>query len=307
MPPFDVIMVGDVNVDIVLGGLHALPALGTEELAQELDFRGGGSVCNCACAAANLGLRVAMCGVVGADAFGDYMLSYLRRHEVDTSNVLRIEGMKTGATVSLSLKSDRALATYLGSIGVLSASHLDTSNFRNARHLHTGSYFLLRGMAGGWRWLLEEARKAGLTTSMDLGWDPAQKWNGELRGALDLVDVLLPNEEEALHLTGANSPEDALERLASPQRTVVVKRGPLGSAARLGDQVAGEPSFEITVKDTTALGDCFNAGFILAWLEQRPLKQCLRYGNAAAAVAASRLGDERFATRDEVEALLAEA
>lgn len=307
MPAFDVIMVGDVNVDIVFGGLSSLPALGTEELAQELDFRGGGSVSNCACAAARLGLRVAMQGVVGADTFGDYMLSHLSRHGVDTSCIRRIEGLKTGATVSLSLQTDRALATYLGSIGALSAAHLDIAAFRNARHLHTGSFFLLRGMAGKWHWLLEQARQAGLSTSLDLGWDPDQKWNGELTGLLDLVDVVLPNEEEVVRLAGVDTLQQALERLASPQRTVAVKRGPLGSVARRGEQTASEPAFEVPVKDTTALGDCFNAGFLLAWLEERPLKQCLRYGNAAAAVAASRLGDERYATRDEVEALLAEA
>ncbi len=156
-------------------------------------------------------------------------------------------------------------------------------------------------------WLFEQAKQAGLTTSMDLGWDPAQKWNGELRGLLDLVDILMPNEEEGPRLAGADSPEAALERLASPQRTVVVKRGAMGAAARRGNQTASEPAFRLPVKDTTALGDCFNAGFILAWLEQRPLSQCLRYGNAAAAVAASRLGDQRYASREEVEALLAEA
>jgi sugar/nucleoside kinase (ribokinase family) len=304
---FDILMVGDVNVDIVFAGLQRLPALSTEELAADLDFRGGGSVANCACAAAALGLRVGLQGIVGQDTFGDYMIEHLNRRGVDTSGVRRRADIKTGATVSLSLPRDRAFATYLGSIAALKAEHLDSSLLTRAGHLHVGSYFLLHGLRGSFEWLFGEARQAGLSTSLDLGWDPDQKWNGELKAALPLVDVVLPNEEEAANITGLSSPEQAAAALAEKCRVAVVKRGERGSIACSAGELVAQPAFDVKVADTTALGDCFNAGFLLAWLEERPLAHCLRYGNAAAAIAATRLGDTRYASRDEVEALLLES
>ena len=304
---FDIVMVGDVNVDIVFAGLRRLPGLGTEELAADLDFRGGGSVSNCACAAAALGLRVAMQGAVGNDPFGDYMVQHLARRGVDVGGIRRLDDVKTGATVALSLPRDRALATYLGSIAALKPEHLDSSLLSRARHFHLGSYFLLHGLRGSFGRVFSEAKQAGLTTSLDLGWDPDQKWNGELNHLLPLVDVLLPNEEEAANITGLSSPEQAALALAEKCRVAAVKRGEQGALACSAGEIVRQPAFAVEVADTTALGDCFNAGFLLAWLEERPLDQCLRYGNASAAIAAARLGDARYASRDEVEALLLES
>jgi len=304
MRDLDFALVGDLNIDLVLGGMERLPSIGTEELASEIDFRLGGSVGNCACALGSLGARVAFQTLVGQDAFGDFLIESLRRCGVSPDWVRRSEEVKTGVTVSLSCAEDRGLATYLGCIGALSESHLDWGLLGRAGHLHAGSFFLVHGMRGRWAELFRRAKEKGLTTSLDLGWDPAQEWDGELAQVLELVDVLLPNEEEVTRIARRSPVEQAARELARTCKLVVVKMGQRGAGAWQKDRVWRAAAFEVEPKDTTALGDCFNAGFLVAWKEGKPIEECLRMGNASAAVAGSRLGEGRYATREEAERLM---
>lgn len=302
---FDLLVVGDVNIDIILGGMAALPRPGTEELAADLDFRSGGSAANCARAAAKLGARVAFAGLIGQDRFGDFVLDAFGGSGVNTDYLRRSAEVSTGLTVSLSMAGERAFATYLGSNAALCDEHLDTSALARARHLHVGGYFLLRGMRRDYATLMRRAKEDGLTTSLDCGWDPEQRWNGELSAVLESVDVLLPNEVEVRRLAGEDDLDAAVARLAARVPTVAVKLGAQGALGQQGGRAARAPAFPVQVLDTTALGDAFNAGFLVAHLEGRPLAESLRTGNAAAAIAASRMGDDRYASRDEVERMMA--
>ena len=258
----------------------------------------------CARAAAKLGARVAFVGLVGEDSFGDFLVRTLGDSGVNTDYVHRSAVVKTGVTVSLSMRADRAFATYVGSNAAFAVEHLDFAAFARARHLHLGSYFLLRGMRGSYQTLFYRAKEAGLTTSLDFGWDPEQAWNGELPGVLEVVDVLLPNETELINLTGEEHLAAAVAHMGGKVPTVAVKLGAEGALGRQGDTELRERAFPVRMRDTTALGDCFNAGFLVAHLERRALTECLRMGNAAAAIAASRMGDDRYASRREVEELL---
>jgi sugar/nucleoside kinase (ribokinase family) len=300
----DLLVLGDLNVDIILSGMANLPGPGMEETASDLDFRSGGSAANCARAAAKLGARVAFIGLVGGDSFADFALDGMSASGVNISYVRRAPDVKTGVTVSLSMAHERAFATYLGSIGRFALKDVDFSAFDRARHLHVGGYFLQRGLRGSHRAIFQRARERRLTTSLDVGWDPDQRWNGDLPGVLEMVDLLLPNETEILHLTGEQDLATALARLAEKVPTLAVKLGADGALGRQGNVEVRASAYPVQALDTTALGDCFNAGFLLAHLEGRPLEHCLRFGNATAALAASRMGDDRYPARAEVERLL---
>lgn len=301
---FDLLVVGDLNVDIILSGMSVLPRPGTEEIAADLDFRSGGSASNCARAAARLGARVAFAGLVGDDRFGDFLVQAMRDAGVSPEYLRRSSAVKTGVTVSLSMAADRAMATYLGAIAAFSIDDVDRSAFARARHLHVGGYFLQRALRGRYQALFQRAKEQGLSTSLDVGWDPEQRWNGELPALLELVDILLPNDVELLNLTGEELLAAAVARMAERVPIVAVKLGAKGSLGRQGDNEVRAAAFAVSMRDTTALGDCFNAGFLMAHLEGQSLEECLRMGNAAAAIAASRMGDNRYPNREEVERLL---
>ena len=98
------------------------------------------------------------------------------------------------------------------------------------------------------------------------------------------VDLFLPNsaEAEALNQNGI---------AASPLVACIIKRGDQGAVAiAAGGARLSAPACTATVQDTTGAGDAFNAGFLSAWLADRPLVECLARANHCGALAVARLG-----------------
>lgn len=281
-----ILVVGELNVDLIVSGLLTLPLLGRELLCEEFQMALGSSSAICASWLAALGATVDFWGKVGHDFYGDFVVSELEGRGIGTKGIIHDPGLRTGVTFSLTYRQDRALVTYLGSVAALRLQDLDLSLMARYHHLHSASIFLQRGLRPGLPTLYRAAKEAGLTTSLDSGWDPEERWGHDIYALLAYVDFFLPNEGEALNLTGANTIEEAATELSRYAGTVVVKLGREGTLARTGEQVWKAPGFEVEVVDTTGAGDAFNAGFLYAHIaEGRPIPEALRFANACGAVA----------------------
>lgn len=303
---FDIVALGEVNVDLILSGVCQLPQWGAEVLAADHTMRLGGSTANFACACAALGLRVALVAWVGEDDFGRFLVAELERLGVETKYVRRCQRTPTGITVAISGAEDRAFVTSLGTIGRLCGEDVPVDLLRGARHVHVGSYFLQPRLRPALAELFGEARRAGASTSLDLGYDPAEEWDGGLKEVLPFVDVFMPNEVEAEAITGLPDPLEAAGELAARGPLTVVKMGPDGSCARDRTGTYRQAAFSVDVVDTTGCGDAFNAGFIWARLDGRPVDECLRLGNACGALIATVAGnDVSVLSRQAAEALAA--
>lgn len=302
----DVLAVGEVNVDLIMAGLDRLPDWGTEVLAGSMDLRLGGSTANFACACAALGLKVELVAWVGRDAFGEFLLRELDHFGVGRRWLRQADDRATGLTVSLSGKKDRAFVTALGTIDYLQAEHVPREALAAARHIHVGSFFLQTALQRGLATLFQQARACGASVSLDTGYDPAERWDGNLRDVLRHVDLFFPNDVEACAVTGAASPQAAAEALAALGPKAIVKLGAQGSCAHDGTALYYAPAYPVPVADTTACGDAFNAGFLWAWLGGRSVPEALRYGNAAGALMATVGGnDSTVLSATSLEAFLA--
>ena len=140
--------------------------------------------------------------------------------------------------------------------------------------------------------LFELAHRTGLTTSLDTGWDPEERWAGDkLLDLLDLVDIFFPNKVEACAITGAGDAELALRELGQRTMLVVVKQGAEGAMALHDAEIVRSPGFKVDVADTTGAGDSFDAGFLFAHMVQgQPLEDALRFANACGALSATGYG-----------------
>src|SRR5512138_822060 len=213
--PFDLIVVGEINPDLILRG-DVIPAFGqVEQLIDDATLTIGSSSAIFACGAARLGLRVAFIGKVGDDEFGRFMLRELAQHGIDISGVVIDPTTPTGLSVILSRPIDRAILTHLGSIAALRFAEIDLSLLSHARHLHLGSYYLLDALRPDVPRLFDEAKARGLSISIDTNYDPTEQWAGGLHETLQRVDVFLPNETELLAITHEDSIEAGLDRLAA--------------------------------------------------------------------------------------------
>lgn len=273
---FDVLVVGELNVDLILRG-DVTPAFGqVEKLVDDATLTIGSSSAIFACGAARLGLKVAFIGKVGDDDFGRFMLRELAGRNVDTSGVIVDKSIKTGLTVVLSRGNDRAILTYPGSIAALRYDEIDLTMLSRARHVHVGSYFLLDNLRPDIPRLFEAAHAQGLTTSMDTNYDPAEQWNGGLSDVLKHTDILLPNETELCAITHVDDVHAALKAASQLVPLVALKRGADGALAQQGEIITSAESIPVQVGDTTGAGDSFDAGFIYSWLNGWDTAKSLR-------------------------------
>ncbi|MGI5916994.1 MAG: carbohydrate kinase family protein [Anaerolineae bacterium] len=286
--PYDLLIAGELNVDIILQG-DVTPEFGqVEKLVDDLTVCAGGSASIFAAAAARMGLRVLYVSRVGDDLFGHYMIDAMRAVGIDTSHIIVDPEIKTGATVSLSHGQDRAMLTYLGSIAAIGPQDLPADWHMMARHLHVASPFLLNGLFPTMPSLMRQAKAAGMTVSMDTNWDPAERW--ELEGFFDALDVFIPNEQEVLAISGECDLERAVDVMEARVPVLVVKRGGDGALAVAGDERLSLPAYPVEVADTTGAGDTFDGGFLAGWLSGEPLKRCLQLGLACGASAVMQVG-----------------
>ena len=313
MPDYDILCLGEVNVDLILSGVERLPCFGEEVLAQGIGIHLGGCTANVATFAARLGIRAALRARVGCDDFGDFLLDELELAGVATEFLIRDPDLRTGVSVSLSGPHDRAFVTYLGTIDSLTSADVDDDLLLRARHAHIGSYFLQRKLQPSIGAILLRARELGLTTSLDTGYDPFERWDSGIREALDGVDVFMPNEVETPAISRVTQPRLGARNLAEHARSVALKLGAEGSML-FSHAPDGTPTevfvrgHKVKVVDTTCCGDAFNAGFLCAMLQGLDEGTCLHWGNAAGAIVAGGSGTsaDRL-SREAVEAMVATA
>jgi sugar/nucleoside kinase (ribokinase family) len=288
---FDLLVLGDVNPDLVLYGGGVVPAFGqAEHLVEQAHMTVGGSGAILACGAAKLGLRVALCGVVGSDLFGRFMRESLEAAGVDTNGLVTDETVSTGITVVLSGPDDRAILTMPGTIAELRTEVIDPDLLGRARHVHVSSYYLQTALAPALPELFDRVRGAGGTTSLDPNWDPAERWDGDLADLLKKTDVFLPNAMEATRMAHTSSLEDAVRTLAARAASVVVKNGDHGATAGSKGELHHVAGLPMPVVDTTGAGDSFDAGFLAAWLGGESIERSLQIANACGALSTRAMG-----------------
>src|SRR3954454_4060178 len=98
---FDVLVVGELNVDLILDELATPPEVGKEVLARAMTLTLGSSSAIFAHNLRCLGPRVAFLGKVGNDLFGTFVEERLRTGRVDASMLLVTPAQPTGATLVL--------------------------------------------------------------------------------------------------------------------------------------------------------------------------------------------------------------
>jgi len=291
--PKRVLVVGEINIDLICQGYHAFPSPGREVLVDDFQMVLGSASAICAMGLARLGTPVAFFGKVGDDPGGHFCLDAMRARGIDLDAVVADPGLKTGVTVAITSTVDRALVSFLGSIASMSERDVPRALFSRADHVHVSSFYLQEALRPGVEKLFRDARAAGLTTSLDPGFDPSERWDPDLIDTLRSVDVFFPNEVELRGLSGSDEPEEAVRRLqkVSTRVQVVAKLGARGAMAiDGGGRPVHVPAPRVDVTDTTGAGDSFDAGFLHAWLGGAELNDCLGLGVACGALSTRGLG-----------------
>jgi ribokinase len=305
-----IVVLGSLNMDFVVS-VKQLPAPGETVFGRDFTMIPGGKGANQACAAGKLAANIAavrMLGRVGKDLFADHLKASLAAAGVDVSGVHAAKSQPTGcALISVDTAGQNSIVVASGANFEISPN--DVESMRKAFHGASVALFQLETPLPVILAALRLARAEGVTTILDPA--PAQLLTREL---LENVDILTPNENEALKLLGRTGAEVALHHapalaedlLGLGPRTIVIKLGAQGCFLKHGMQEEHIAGFPVTPVDSTAAGDTFNAGLAIALAEGQPLAAAAVFANAAAAISVTRLGAQPSApTRAEVDAFLA--
>ncbi len=281
----DVLVIGELNIDLILGEIEKFPEMGKEVLAKSMNQTLGSSSAIFANNLSILGTKVSFLGKVGCDSYAEQIDSTLRQAGVDVSNILKSQTYFTGITIALNFGNERAMVTYPGAMCDLSIRDISDETLKSASHMHLSSMFLQDALKPDVVELFKRAKFHGMTTSLDPQWDPAENWDLDFNALLPLVDVFLPNETEIRMITNANSIEDAIRRIKPFCKIVVVKNGINGAIMWDGNKLIKKPAYlNKHVVDAIGAGDSFNAGFINRFINHRSLDECLDFGALCGAV-----------------------
>jgi len=282
---FDILVVGELNVDVLLNGIQALPKIGEEILAQQMTVDLGGSSAIFACNAQALGAKVAFASKIGADQFGQFILEKLAQKGVATEFILQTSAEQTGMSILLNYDQDRSIVTYQGAMATFGLKNIPQVAFQQVKHLHVSSLFLQPQLKTDGLALFQKAKKHQLTTSLDPQWDPAERWDLDWKILLPLVDVFLPNKAELLNITGTETIEQGLQELQPYANTIVVKNGVQGSVLHYEGKTQALPAFHNPdFVDAIGAGDSFDAGFIANFVQGKALAECQKWANLCGAI-----------------------
>jgi sugar/nucleoside kinase (ribokinase family) len=290
MPDFDVSVVGELNLDMIMSGLPSVLEFDREYLANDFNVTLGSSSAIFTHNLASLGSKVVFSSSIGSDSFGETCMKLLSSCGADLAGVRRFAGQLTGVTVILPAGTQRYILTYPGTMAKMTYGDLDMNYVLNARHLHLSSYFLHRALRPQIATLFQQAKKAGLTTSLDTNDDPEGLWADDVIDALRFVDVLLPNQREACLMARTDDVNRAADILSDKVPLLVIKRGADGAFARRGKETFSAPPLKVEMIDPIGAGDSFDAGFIHQFVRGQGIETCLRFANVTGALCATRAG-----------------
>ncbi|MBX3529661.1 MAG: carbohydrate kinase family protein [Rhizobiaceae bacterium] len=284
-----ILVLGNVNVDLVLGPVDGWPAIGTEIEVERAEMRAGGSAGNTALALTGLAEPHLMVASTGDDPNGVWL-----RGEFDLACCDWIDdpGMTTTTVGIVHKGGDRVFFTTPGHLQRATPQALlarvPTAPRPGAVAILSGN-LLMPAIRDATSNILVALRERGWTTAIDPGWPP-QGFTAPTRAMfgewLALADHALLNEEEVAALTGG----DGASALVAAMRTgtvLVVKRGPAGALALGGGEDFSVSAPTVEVIDTVGAGDSFNAAYLAAMVAGEPLRDALARGVEVASRAVS--------------------
>lgn len=299
-----IVVVGSSGTDMIIR-VERIPRPGETLIGGEFAMAAGGKGANQAVSAARAGGDVTFVARVGRDNFGEQSIAGFVSDGIDVQHVLRDGKAPSGiALIFVAKDGENSIAVSSGA-----NARLTPADVRRARSVFNGAAVLIVQLESPLA-TVQAAVSIAVRNGLQVILNPAPA-RALPDSQLRQVSILTPNETEAELLTGVKVNSDAAAAKASAilrrrgVQTVILTLGARGAfvATEGGTQLVS--GFKVKAVDTTAAGDVFNGALAVALAEQRPLQQAVRFANAAAAIAVTRLGAQPSApSRRQIERML---
>jgi len=292
MKPFDLTVLGEVAIDVILAGVQEVPkswsTLGRTKAAGIFTAGSAGYVAQCY---SKLGGRAAIVGRIGDDEVGRMVLEGFQQSNVSTRYLMVDKRARTEVSTVL-VYNDGNKASIVNEIPSLDSRFLDSTFVEKTRALHIGGYLLVPSLWGNnIRRLLRRATRENVVICLDPQMSATGQWSKAFQGVFEHVHVLLLDEVEAIRISKKKRLVDAIEYLhRNGVQTVAVKAGRKGCVVSGGGKLYTVRGLRPRVISTIGAGDAFDAAFIYGVLRNWPLRKLAEFSNTAASLSTTQLG-----------------
>ena len=264
---------GLTNIDLLYTGMPRIPDVGEEVYSEGFQLQLGGGTPATLINLGRLGIETKIATKLGNDIFSNFAKEKYAENMVQPLNLYDGDEIPVNITSAIILKDDRSFVTY-GSPSIESSDE-DAALFYNMAH---GSKITLM-QAGAFYDVYKRLHDEGTTLILDMGWEDDMS-SAKYEEYLQIADYYTPNKKEALKMTGCSDIDSALTALGNYFDTPIIKLDKDGCIAKINGEKIFIKSIDRFVNvDSTGAGDAFLAGFAYGIYMERPLSDCLLYGN----------------------------
>jgi len=283
---YDVLVFGPLFCDLIFTDLPTMPRLGTEIFAGGFSVAPGGSAI-VAAGLQRLGARVGLIADLGDDLISRIIRDMLDELGIDRRLIREHPYPLPQVTAALSFPHDRAFVTRFQKPD-------EPVDLETLLEAHSAKHFHIYGFLAALEHPLacQIAHTAGLTVSLDPGWDEEALRDLRLLTMIRELDVFLPSKSELCYIAQEENTEVALAKIGSTMKRgmIIMKNGEAGATAYSQEAHVSIPALPVTPVDTTGAGDSFDAGFLFRYVQGKSLASCLQYGAICGGLSTTKAG-----------------
>ena len=283
----NILVIGSANIDLTIP-TDRMPKLGETVTGHGFSMNSGGKGANQAVAAAKLGGDVKFLGVIGNDTYGEKLLADLRKSGAFFEGITA-DGVPTGTACITVVNGDNFIVLNPGANDLLTPEIIE----EKAELIRKSDYVIMQLEIPVDSVLRAAVIAKDAGTSVVLNPAPVKELPDEI---YRLTDIMIPNEYEAMLLTGISTDNEqgcraAVEDLRKKGvKTVIITLGDRGCVYNDGDRIIFHPAGKADVVDTTSAGDSFIGALCCELASGNSLPESIDYATKVAAVTVSRRG-----------------
>ncbi len=273
---------GLTNCDLLYSGCERLPVEGEEIFSQGFDMQLGGGIPATMINLARLGVPTKFCTLLGDDFFSNYAKEQFNKYNANFVNIYQGEGKPVVITSAVITKRDRTFISYTDDHKVTSKElDLFYENSKGAKVCEMGLDYLE---------VYRKLKAEGTTLVFDTGWLDDLSLE-KYADYIKIADYYTPNKSEALKITGASTPQEALEILSKHFEKAIVKVDSMGCLIKEDGKITTVPVMKDVISvDSTGAGDAFKSGFMYGLFHGYSFEDCIKFGNVTGGTCVTGVG-----------------
>lgn len=274
--------VGKTNIDILYGGMPRVPREGEEIYSRNFSLQLGGGYPATLINLGRLHVPARIQTYLGNDMFSSFAREQYERIGVQPYNLYEQEGIPVNITSAVITPRDRAFISYSDEVKITDKT------LSKVYKASLGASIVL--IDERFLPIYPDLKKRGSVLVYDTGYRDDMS-EASMKEVLNMADWYTPNAQEAMKITGMNTPLEAAKRLGRYLETPIVKLDMNGCLLLEGGKAVTVPVCPgIHCVDSTGAGDAFLAGFVYGLYHHASATDCVIYGNITGGRSVTEMG-----------------